>query len=274
MAINKTLIIIILIVCSFHLSGQGINQGAGGRQCAMGGCGVALEGSFAMVHNPALMAFQPGFSAGLFYENPYMLKGISNNYLYCSTPMAFGGVSGIDVSYFGYSNWQELMVGLAYSRQLGKRLSAGIKINYYHVNQPEGYENRGVPLAEAGIYYGLGRDVWIGVNVMNPNMVRWEKNSDYRLPAVMKMGVLWRISKWALVTAEIEKEVYQDIVIRAGIEYKADERFYIRAGTAVHPNIHTIGFGYKSGVLMADVAAGWHSVFGVIPQLSLSLDLH
>lgn len=274
MAVFKIFIIVTATMWSFHLSGQGINRGAGGRQSAMGGCGVALEGSFGMVHNQALMVFQPGFSMGVFYENPYMLKGISNNYLYCSSPMPFGGVSGIDVSYFGYSNWQELMVGLAYSRQLGKRFSAGIKINYYHVSQPEGYENMGVPLAEAGIYYGLTNDIWFGVHVMNPNMVRWQKNSDYRLPAIMNMGLLWRISDWALVTAEFEKEVHQDFVIKAGLEYKADERFYIRAGTAIHPNIHTVGFGYKSGFLMADVAAGWHSVFGIIPHLSLSFDFH
>lgn len=259
----------LLLQFSFSGKAQGVHRMAGARQAGMGGTGVCLEDAFGIVHNQALMAWQVERHAGFYFGNNFFIRELSNSYAFFSMPMPFGGCGGVDVSYFGYSLYSETRAGLAYARELGKRFTAGVKLNYLHINQPEDYGGKGVGIAEIGVVYGLSEQLWLGVHVFNPNMSKWAGYMDERLLAVIRSGLLWKASEEVRVMAEVEKDVAQMACLRVGLEYLPVSQISLRFGAATAPAVTAFGFGYRHGILKVDLAASWHTLLGFSPQLSV-----
>ena len=125
-----------LIVCLIHYSALSVaggdNHNLSARSTAMGGAGVTLLDLWAVHYNQAGLAGIEAITAGVYYDNRFALKELSVKGVALALPLPGTGqnVLGVSMSYFGYSEYNDSKVGLAYGKKLGDKYSVGIQLNY------------------------------------------------------------------------------------------------------------------------------------------------
>ena len=130
--INAIIIIASLIHYSALSVAGGDNHNLSARSTAMGGAGVTLIDLWAVHYNQAGLAGIEEITAGVYYENRFALKELSVKGGVLALPLPGTGqnVLGVSMSYFGYSEYNDTKVGLAYGKKLGDKYLGRIKIDY------------------------------------------------------------------------------------------------------------------------------------------------
>ena len=244
------------------------NFPVGGRQAGMGNSGVAVYDFWALSHNQAGLARQSHATGGFYFENRYLTKEMGLGAAAFAFPAA-SGVFGLSVTYFGYSQYHESKLGLAYARTFGDRLSAGVQLNYLYTFIGEGYGRTGNLAAELGVIYELLPRLQIGAHIFNPTRAKVATFNQERIPTIMRMGFAYSFSDRVLLSFETEKDLDREAVFRVGIEYGITETIYLRGGVGTQPTTNAFGFGMALGNLRIDLATSFHHVLGYSPQASL-----
>src|SRR5437879_770897 len=78
----------------------------GGRSSAMGNASVSLADVWSAHHNQAGLGFEKNISAGVYYENRFLLKELGVKGAVIALPEK-GGTFGLCVTNFGYSLYSE-----------------------------------------------------------------------------------------------------------------------------------------------------------------------
>ncbi|MEE4178255.1 MAG: hypothetical protein V2I46_12190 [Bacteroides sp.] len=267
----KPLVVLILILLGSTnslLVAAGDNYPFGGRSAGMGNAMVAVYDFWAVSHNQAGLAHQPGPAAGFYFENRFLSREMSLGAAALALPAA-GGVLGLSLSFFGYSHYHESKVGLAYARPFGEKLSVGVQLNYLHTFIEEGYGSKGILAAELGVLYELLPRLNIGVHLFNPTLAKMDVLGAERIPTILRLGMAYSFSDRVLVCLETEKDLDNKPVFRMGLDYGLTENIYLRAGIGTRPTTNAFGFGMKLGRLQIDLASSFHQVLGYSPQASL-----
>jgi hypothetical protein len=76
-----------------------------------------------------------------------------------------------------------------------------------------------------------------------------------------------------LACIEEEKDIDQQAVFKAGLEYHVIDVLFLRAGIGSNPTLSTFGFGLKINQFVLDVASSYHQELGFSPQFALAYDL-
>ena len=248
------------------------NNIIGARAAGMGNITTVTSGFWSLYNNQAGLANYKNISAGIYYENRFMLQALSLKALGFVIPTN-SGVFGVSYSNFGYSIYNENKLGLAYAKSFGKKISVGIQLDYLHTHINDDFKDKSVITFEAGFQAKLTDDFCVGVHVFNPLNAKINDYKNERIPAVFKLGIAYLISKDVICLFEIEKITAQNPNIKAGMEYKILSKAYIRIGFMSDPATFTFGFGLKIKKLRFDIAASYHQVLGFSPKTSLILDL-
>ncbi len=267
--INKLLLFTLNITISIALFAGNNNHPVGARAGSMAGASVTLSDVWSTYHNQAGLAHLKGFSAGVYYENRFAVKELSTKGAALAMPYK-NGAFGLSVTQFGFSLYNENKVGLAYSQKFGEVFSAGVQMNYLGTFIGEGYGQKHTVSAELGVLANLTKDLMIGAHIYNPTRTKLADYNNERTPTIFRLGLNYRFSKQVFITAETEKSTYLKPVLKAGLEYKFNDYFYLRTGVANNPNIIAFGFGINMQNFQFDFGASHHSVLGYIPQFGLS----
>ncbi len=241
---------------------------AGGRAGAMGGASVAVSDFWSASNNPAGTAWLKGFSAGISFENRFLMKELSfqqGAIIYAVKPGSFA----LSVSHFGTSGYQEFHTGISYSRKFGRSFSTGIQLDYLRLGMPEDYGSKNLISCEIGLQFKPTDRLLAGILIANPVPVKVTWNPVEYLPVTFCAGISYRFSENFMAVVEAEKELTRALVIRIGAEYQIAGRFSIRAGLGTNPWIVTFGMGIKIGRLTLDIASGYHQELGFSPGGSL-----
>jgi hypothetical protein len=86
---------------------------------------------------------------------------------------------------------------------------------------------------------------------------------------MIRLGIAWQTSKSFITSAEVEKDLVNKPIIKAGLEYHFVNPLYIRIGFLSNPTQFTFGFGLEFGNLSFDFASSYHMVLGFSPQGSI-----
>lgn len=245
------------------------NTPTGGRSSAMGSASVALSDFWSVHNNQAGLAGFTDIAAGIYFENRYLMKELSQKSGAFVLPSR-SGVFGISYDYFGSSLYNESKIGLAFARSFGSNFSAGIQLDYLNTHLGENYGNHAAFTFEAGIQARVNKNLVIGAHVFNPLNVKLSRETDERIPAIIRLGAGYNFSETLLLTGEIEKNIDLKARIKSGVEYKVVKQAFIRAGITTNPMTYTFGFGLDLKKLKVDLASTIHQVLGYSPQLSIS----
>ena len=256
------------------------NYGIGARSGAIGNASVTLSDIWSAHHNQAGLAGVSSLQAGVFYENRFGIKelGLKAATVAMPVPGISSGVFGLSFSQFGYSLYNDTKIGLGYAKQLGKKYSVGIQVNYMQTQMGEDHGSAGAITAEAGLIAELITNLYFGVHVFNPTRA---KITDYKIqetvfseraPTIMRCGLRYNFSEKVQLSVETEKDVQYDPFFKAGIEYRAIEQLYIRGGIATDPGYNSFGFGVLLSKFSIDIAASKHQVLGYSTQINITYD--
>jgi hypothetical protein len=244
------------------------NNPIGGRSAGMGYTGVTLSDSWSVQNNQAGLGYLKNVSAGIYYENRFLVNELSSKSAAFILPTQ-SGVFGVDMNYFGYDKYNETKVGLAYGKSFGDKISAGLQFDYLNTHIADNYGDKKNVTFEIGILSKLSKSLSIGAHVFNPIRVKLADYNDERIATIIKLGLMYNFSDKVIVIAETEKNINYKPVFKAGIEYHIIKEVYLRTGISTNPTLNTFGIGIELKRIKIDFASSIHQVFGYSPQISI-----
>lgn len=265
--------LIIAIIFDFgSLKAQKLAMNLGARESAMGGIGVASTDFWSSANNQAALGFNKQWGTGFYYENRFLVKEISMNALSLVIPAGRGSFAA-NISYFGYSQYNEKKFGLAYGIGLSERFALGVQLDYLHTAIGEYYGEKGVFTFELGLMTKINKDLSLGVHVFNPAQVELSDYSMEEIPALMKLGLQWTLDENFITEVEVHSDIHHQLVFRGGLEYRIIEELYVRMGVSNNPSIFSFGVGLQLKYFRLDFSSSMHQLLGYSPQLSLIYQL-
>ncbi len=269
---KRSLLLIGIILFSYQCFSWDLSGIAGARGNATGNCSVSLCDFWSIQNNPAGIANQRYFGAGISYENRFCMKELSFYNTAVVAPLRIGTV-GLSLSRFGFENFNENKLALAYARAFGHYLKMGLKLDYLWFKFSDDYEKRRTATFELGIQSDITKDLRIGVYIFNPINVKLKTIHNDRVPVIFRFGLSYNVTKDFLTTSEVEYDSDNGIDYRFGLEYNTVKEFYIRAGVHTNPATASVGAGYTFNRVIVDVSATMNQYTGVSFQSSLILKI-
>ena len=271
MSLKQTKILLYIVVGLFvQTSFAGTdNNPVGARAAGMANSAVVLKDIWSVNHNQAGVAYLTKPTVGLYFENRFLIQELSLASLAVAYPIA-NGVMSLNLTHWGFSNFNTTKIGFAFSKKFGEKISGGLQLDYFNTFLSAEYGNRGAVVAEVGILAEPIDNLLIGAHVYNPTRAKIASYNDERLPTILNIGVGYHFSKNILLSIETEKNLIEPIIFKSGIEYMYLDKFFLRAGISTNPIFNTFGFGYIFKTVKVDLAFSRHQVLGLIPHFSVN----
>ncbi len=245
------------------------NTHFGGRSAGMAYASVTLSDVWSSHNNQAGLAWMKSKKVGVYYQNKFALKQLSNVGLAYAHPMK-KGIFAVQWSHFGYSLYQENKVGLAYALLLSEKLSLGVQLDYLNTKLGGMYGSKNTLAGEVGLQAKLSSELTLGVHIYNPTRAKLNDYNQEAVPTIMRLGLGYNFSKKVLVTLETEKDIDHKPVLKAGVEYLAHKKMYVRGGVATGPTLASFGLGLNMEQYKLNIATTYHQVLGFSPELSFT----
>lgn len=223
--------------------------------------------AFSVTSNQAALAHRTHFSAGIYSERRFLLQELSIYQLAAVIPTASGNF-GISGTYLGFIEQNETKVGLAYGRKLYNWLNAGVQFNY-HTLHTAGYGSASAISVEAAALIAISEQLHIGLQINNPSKAKIGKEDAEQLPLIYTIGLSYEPSENLLLSTAIEKVENWPLNIKAGLQYKLNDRVAGRAGVETATASFYLGAGIWLHNVRLDAVATIHSQLGFTPGLML-----
>ncbi len=266
----RALLILFIILFNFHSIFAGNeNYPVGARSAAMGNATVMMSDLWSIHHNQAGLASIENISVGFHFENKFIFPeyGLQSAAFVFPTKT---GVLGLNLSYFGYSKYNETKIGLAYAKTFYDKFSIGIQLDYLNTYIAEGYGNKGTAVFEAGIMTEPVENLYVGAHIYNPTRSKIADYDDERIPTIMRIGLGYNFADKVFLSVETEKDLVNKAIFKAGIEYDFLKNIYLRTGISTNPYQTAFGLGYVFKRLKADIAFSTHQILGITPHISIN----
>src|SRR5215467_1466054 len=108
---------------------------------------------FSFHANQAALAKMKTVSVGIYGEKRFLLDELGLYNVALTLPTSSGNF-GFDARYYGFSEYNESQLGLAYGRSLGHKVDLGVQFNYYSI-RIAGYGNAAAINFEIGTIFHL-----------------------------------------------------------------------------------------------------------------------
>ncbi len=246
----------------------GLWMPAGARQAGLDHCSVALTGFWGVENNLAGMAVVKNFSAGLGYENRFLLPHMGTASLGVVSPVKYGNL-GLSLRYYGFSLFHQMKLGLTFARAFGRKLRMGVQLDYLQTGFGDIYGSRNNFSFAIGIQTDIFKKLTLGIYVFNPVPVKLAGYAKEKIPSVYRLGLAYHFSENLLATAEVEKNTEnRPFVVRGGVEYLFRKQFVFRTGFGSTGDVFSFGLGWRTKNLHFDIAATMHQSLGFSPEAS------
>ena len=264
----KKLLLFLICFPTFLFAGND-NIHFGGRSAGMGHASVTLSDVWSSHHNQAGLGWLTKSEAGVFAQNRFLVKEM--NYIgFAYAHPVKSGAFALSFTNFGYSQYGESKLGLAYGLKFSERITGGVQINYHNTRIGNNYGSASVLSSEMGLQAKLTSKLELGLHLFNPTQAKLNDFNDERIPTIMRLGMAYTFSNKVFITLEAEKDIDFPANFKAGIEYKANDKIYLRGGIGASPTAATFGVGVYHKGLKFDLASSYHQVLGFIPEVSLT----
>lgn len=246
----------------------------GARAAALGHAFVGVDGEFwSLYHNPAGMAHVSDISAGIFFEQRFLVSELNFGSAGLIVPIFDKQALGLQINSFGFSAYQENRISLSYGIAAFENFSVGARINY-NLFSVEDLGDANAFFVDVGLMTRITPELTLGVSATNVNRVRVKTQTlQEDLPTRITAGLAYRPTEKVMLVADIQKEVDQEVSFRGGVEYAVLPSLYARIGMGNEPLTWSAGFGVLFGPLSMDVSLAHTERLGYTPTLSLSYDL-
>ena len=264
---SSTLLFLFLIFYAFSYAQDVINT-SGAEFTAMGNATVAISDMWSIQKNQAGLSLVKKPSIGIAYENKFLIKDLSSRAAVFILPVS-KNVFGISFNDFGFDLYKQQKIGIAYSRAFNEKISFGFKLNYLSIKIEE-YGNSTAVSADLGLQYKLSEKFTLGAHIQNPSAEKFSKTTENLIPTAINAGFSYNPSQKVSANVEVQKDLDQNAILRAGLSYRPTKIIAIRGGVSGEPFNYYVGFGLLLKDLRIDLATTSHPILGYSPQMSLS----
>jgi hypothetical protein len=267
----KKNLLILLLLSSLVLGAQTVRRPVAASYTGLGAYSKNQVDVFSFTSNQASLAQMKTTSAGIFSERRFWLKELSLYQAAVALPTTSGNF-GFKAGYYGFADYNESQIGLAYARKLGEKVDVGVQFNYNGVNI-SGYGNASAINFEIGAILHLTEKLNAGVHAYNPVGGKLGKSREEKLASVYTFGLGYEASDNFFFSAEVEKEENQSMNVNAGMQYKFLPQLMARAGIATATSNAYFGFGLFIKSIRIDVTVAYHPQLGITPGLLFLFNL-
>lgn len=252
---------------SIFLHAQALRRPLAAPYIGFGAYSINHVDAFSFTANQASLAQIKSPAIGVYGERRFLLAE-TNMYSAVVVLPTKQGNFGFQADYFGFKNYNESQLGIAYARSLGSKLDIGVKFNYYSYRIP-GYENSSAVNFEIGAIAHLTDQLHAGIHFYNPVGGTLSKTNNEKLGSIYKFGVGYEPSEKFLVSIEIVKQEDLPVNVNTGVQYNFAKRFFARAGIASENESPYAGAGIRWNNIRLDLSASHHPQLGFSPGLML-----
>lgn len=222
---------------------------------------------FSFTTNQASLAQIKNAGIAVYGERKFLLSELNNYTAAFGLPTQSGNF-GLKAGYYGFSDYNETQLGLAYGRKLGDKIDLGAQFNYNGI-RIAGYGNDAAISFELGTILHLTDRLHAGIHVNNPVGGKFGKDREEKLSSVYTLGIGYEASDKFFVSAEIIKEEAQPVNVNAGFQYKFIPQLLTRIGMSTATSTGWMGIGLSWKSFRVDITAAYHPQLGVTPGLLL-----
>jgi hypothetical protein len=242
----------------------GAGEAGTGYVCAM------KKGFWSSFHNPATLAYNNSFSAGFNYENRFSISELGTRSAGLIIPAGKASLGAV-YSQFGYTDFKRDMLGLACGLMLSDKVSAGLQVDYFSEHTSVEFVNIQSVTCEAGLIFLPSENTVIGIKVFNPVPNSLRKTF---LPTSIRIGAGTYLNKLLFAGIETEMSTGSQLVGRAGFEYEAIKKLFLRSGFSTDNNSFSFGLGFVVKIVQMDISFVTHEKLGVTSSVSLIFKIH
>lgn len=264
----KIATISIVLILPAHFFSQVANDAIGARSTAMGGVTATLSDLWSANNNQAGLGFVKELSAGVYFENRFLLEETSYQAGAFVMPTKIGAL-GVSVASIGYSDFVETKAGVSYGQRFNEKFSVGIQLNYLRTSLTQEFGSKSNVTGAIGLMGKLSDEFTLGVHIYNPTRTKLANFDNERVPTIMKIGLDYRFSDKVIFALETEKDIDFDPVVKAGIEYHVVEILYLRVGISNNPTSSSFGFGLIMNNFILEASSSFHQTLGMTPGISI-----
>ena len=265
--LKKNCLILLLIIFNLCIYAQTVRRPVAALYTGLGAYSIDHADVFSFTSNQASLAQMKHASAGVYGERRFLLDELALYQLAIAVPTRSGNF-GVKAGYYGFSDYNESQMGLAYGRKLGSKVDVGVQFNYNAI-RISSYGNSSAINFEIGTVLHLTDKLHAGVHAYNPVGGKFGKNQEEKLASVYTAGLGYEASEKFFVSAEIEKEENQPVNVNAGMQYKFLPQLMARVGISTNTSNVYAGVGLSLKSFRLDVVAGYHPQLGITPGLML-----
>lgn len=267
----KILVITICFVFFFALSGWAQDFPVGARAAGVGNTGVTLQDTWSTFQNISGLGSVKKVSLLFGYENRFGIsEGLTTVGAGIVVPTHFG-VGSIGVSKFGDQLFSLHTLSLGYGHQIDQ-FNLGIRVSQQQYSM-ESFGTRSFVVVDVGGMATLVPELVWGLQIRNINRATISTFTGEQKAAFVQTGLSYRPVKALMCNVELEHEINQPMMVKAGVEYKWEQKIAFRTGINSQSIQHYFGIGLAHRILNVDYALSTHASLGLSHQLSIAYQL-
>ena len=260
----------LLAIINYDAGAQSLRKPVVASYIGLGAYSTSQVDVFSVASNQAALAQIKDPSLGVYGERRFLLTPVNMYTALFALPTKQGNFA-FQADYFGYKNYNESQLGIAYARNVGSKLDLGIKFNYYSFRIP-GYEGSSAVNFEIGAIAHLTDKLNAGIHFYNTVGGTLSKTVNEKLSSIYKFGIGYEASGQFLISAEVVKEEDLPVNINAGVQYNFEKQFFARFGIATETASPNAGAGVSWSNFRVDISASYHPQLGISPGLMLIMN--
>jgi len=264
-ALRNIYFLYFFLLLSNSLFAQSLRKPIAASYIGLGAYSINHLDVFSVTSNQASLAQIKNPSIGFYGERRFLLAE-TNMYSAVAVLPTKQGNFAFQSDYFGYKNYNESQLGIAYARTVGKNLDLGVKFNYYSFRIP-GFESPSTVNFEIGAIAHLTEKLNAGIHFYNPVGGKLSKTENEKLCSIYSFGIGYEASDNFLISAEIVKQEDLPVNVNAGVEYDFAKQFFARFGISSENASPFGGAGISWNNFRLDVSASYHPQLGISPGL-------
>jgi hypothetical protein len=261
---------LVVLILSIGIQSYGALLTSDARSRSLALADAALTGDATGWSNPAAMAFLERPCINFQAENPWCVSELTAAAFSFCLPVR-AGTFALTLSRYGYVAFHESQAGLSFGKSLGKKIKAGVNLDYRRIKQYAGYGNLYAIIPSLGIQVLPVSSIVLGLQVSNPAGQGYYPHGYMKLPTLVKAGLAYQPDPDILFCFELRTESEWKPIYCGGIEYNFEKQFTFRLGLSSSRCMqYSLGVGYLGKHLKTDIAVSHHPVLGFSPAITLT----
>jgi len=265
--------VLLLLILYINCPATGATGSGDSGSSGLGGAGVMLSEEMYFLSNPAALAALHNACLGIVAVSPFLIRELTEGLVFSYLPSKTG-TFGFSFSTFGNQAYRETQTCFSFGKSVGKRIRAGIRMEYRRVKQYSDFGNLHAFIPAIGIQLLPVPHLTFGFQISNPAGQGYFPGGFKLIPVVFRAGTGFSAGKEILICFEYEKESGCRPVYCGGMEYTCSDILTLRFGlssSCLHQ--YAFGLGFRKDHLRIQLTAAHHQVLGYSPSILLAYSL-